>query len=125
MINNCYGGFGLSNAAMDEYHKRCPEKQEVDYFDLDRHDPVMIQIVKEMGTKANRSCSEIELKKIPVQYLQHYSIEEYDGLERVVIHYNTYKIDAAKAILLDQSLSKSDKLTRISAILNADLKALS
>ena len=122
MYNTCYGGFSFSRAAKDEYRKKCPEKEEDDCWDIDRHDPVMVQIVKELGTRANGLCSEIQLKKIPLEYLHHYKIREYDGLERVVIDHNAYKVDKAKAILRDPSLTKSDKLTRVSAVLNADLE---
>ena len=122
MINARYGGFGISKEGMEEYHKRCPGTDEIDYYDIARHDPVMIQIIKEMGAQVNDTYSHIKLKKIPSQYVRHYSIHEYDGMESVTIDYNTYKIDMSKEILRDQNLSKSDKLTRISAILNADLR---
>lgn len=122
MVNTCYGGFGLSEAAMDEYRKRCPGNENVDYYDIDRHDPVMVQILKQMGEAAFGAFSRIKLKKIPVQYLDHYSISEYDGLEHVVIHYNSYKIDTAKAILRDRHLNKTEKLLRVSAVLNAELR---
>ena len=85
MLNTCNGEFSFSDAAMDEYRKRCPEKEKVDYWNMDRHDPVMVQIVKEMGKRANGSRSKIELKKIPLEYLHHYVIAEDDGLEVVMI----------------------------------------
>lgn len=122
MFNTCYGGFSFSKAAMDEWHKLCPGKDTVRCWNIDRHDPVMVQIVKEMGARANGSFSKIELKKIPLEYLHHYEIGEYDGLEAVVINYNAYKIDTAKEILRDQNLTKVEKLARVSAVLNAELE---
>ena len=121
MINECYGGFSVSNSAINEYRKRCPEKEAVCNYDVDRDDAVMIQIFKEMGERANGKHAQIKLQQIPARYARHYSIGEYDGLEHVVIHYNAYKIHAAKEILSDKNLTKSEKLTRISTVLNADL----
>jgi len=122
MYNTCYGGFSFSKAAMDEWHKRCPGKDKVRCWNMDRHDPVMVQIMKEMGKTANGNFSKIELKKIPLEYLHHYEIGEYDGLEGVVINYNAYKIDTAKEILRDQTLTKAEKLARVAAVLNAELE---
>jgi hypothetical protein len=122
MFNASYGGFSFSKAAMEEYQKRCPEKDWIEDWKMDRHDPVMVRIVKEMGNRANGSFSNIQLQKIQSDFLHHYKISEYDGLENVVIDYNAYRIDTAKAILRDTNLTKSDKLARVSAVLNSELK---
>ena len=123
MLNVCFGGFGLSDEAMDEYRKQCPGKEDIDDYTIDRHDPVMVNIVKEIGTRsAGSAFAEIRLVSIPSQYVKYYSIHEYDGRESVAIHYNKYKINSAKEILQDQTLTKSDKLARLSAILYADLE---
>ena len=121
MVNTCYGGFSISEAAMDEYRRRCPDRQEFEYYHIDRHDPVMVEIVKELGTRANGLVAQIELRRIPALYAGHYSIGEYDGMENVVIHRNTYKVDATRAILLNRALTKSEKLARVSAVLNTDI----
>jgi hypothetical protein len=122
MLNVCYGGFGLSNEAMEEYRRRCPGKDDVEDDSIDRHDSVMVNIVKEIGTRsAGAAFAEIRLVSIPSQYVKYYSINEYDGNESVTIHYNRYKINSAKETLQDPTLTKSDKLERLSAILYADL----
>jgi hypothetical protein len=117
MYNTCYGGFSLSDAAVDEFRRRCPEALEVNARNVERHDPVMVQIVREMGAKANGMCAKIELKRIPAEYQNHYKIGEYDGLEGVQLQYNKYRVDAVREILKDRALSKSDKLARIAAVM--------
>jgi hypothetical protein len=47
----------------------------------------------------------------------HYTINEYDGTEDVVIEYNTYKVDQTRAILGDRTTSKAEKLARIAAVM--------
>jgi len=131
VINDCYGGFGLSPKAEVEYIKRklgkkaffyeshysknhtksiytkislslaekafCPhvvtkdlgasptsEEMNEYYFsegDIDRADPILIQIVEELGKKANGQCAELKIVEIPdgIRWV----ISEYDGIERV------------------------------------------
>lgn len=46
-----------------------------------RDDPVLVQVVEELGEKANGSCSKLEIMEIGDSK---YHINEYDGLESVV-----------------------------------------
>lgn len=124
MVNRCYGGFGLSEKAVAEYCKIMGLDNEDGIVDLQRHDPQLLKIVKAMGTKqASGRYANIELQRIPAQYVNHYSICEYDGMETLVINYNAYKVDSAKEILRNKELSKSEKLARVTALLNADLES--
>lgn len=55
-----------------------------DYFyegDIERTDPVLIEIVREMGEKANGGCAELEIVCVPDGV--DWEIEEYDGNEWV------------------------------------------
>ena len=105
VINTCYGGFGITDEAMKMYLERkgIPYKmvksefstwnheyfekadpnqeQEVpDTFDLERDDPVLIEVIEELGLeRAAGSCAELEIEDIPKGTL--YRIEEYDGRE--------------------------------------------
>ena len=115
MINECFGGFGFSPEAISKYRKANPEQNP---NQIERRDPVMIQIVKEMGKRANGHHALIVIETIPEQYINHYSITSNDGFESVEIHYEKYKIDIAKSILNDGSLTDSEKLARIDAVLN-------
>lgn len=126
MINTRFGGFGFSEKAIAMYSER--KQYPLSYAavtssDIPRDDPVMIQIVKELGPLANESVSQIDIVTIPEQYSRHYTIEDYDGDECICIHYDKYKVDSAKAILCDSSIpTPEEMLARISAVLNADLK---
>jgi hypothetical protein len=163
MVNDCFGGFGFSKQASEEYVKRSrnlpvakvdcdtiplllpqsantskqsqqqtsggdldhneePNFRAINAYNIKRHDPLMIQIVKELGEKANGFCAQISIETIPSQYINHYSIEDYDGSERVVIHYNKYKVDSAKDLLRNPTLTNFEKIARISALLHAPLK---
>ena len=46
-----------------------------------RTDPTMIQVVEELGTKANGRCAELKIVEIPDG--MHYTIEEFDGKEHI------------------------------------------
>ena len=103
VINKCYGGFGLSEEAVLLYAKKkglnlivqrdkglkinhyyLNEKKDGNYFserDIQRNDPILIEVVNELGEKADGFCSELKIVEIPddVEWI----IEEYDGKEWV------------------------------------------
>lgn len=134
VINKCYGGFGLSAAAIlryaeiagfkvfgytddhsTSYEKRMfnrvpmPIKDEDDYFliywlkddlgeridnhslnhgcewfhdrDIQRHDPILIQVVEEMGENADGEHAELRIVEIPDGV--EYEISDYDGIEHI------------------------------------------
>jgi multidrug efflux pump subunit AcrB len=81
----------------------------------------MVQIVREMGSGASGRYSHVELEDIPAEYVEHYIIQEYDGRESLVIQYDAYKVDTAKSILKDQTITLKQRLARVSAVLNAEL----
>ena len=101
VINKCYGGFGLSEEAVLLYAKKkglnlivqrdkglkinhyyINEKKDGNYFserDIQRNDTILIEVVNELGEKADGFCSELKIVEIPddVEWI----IEEYDGKE--------------------------------------------
>ena len=103
VINKCYGGFGLSEEAVLLYAKKkglnlvvqrykdlklnhyyLNEKKDGNYFsegDIQRNDPTLIEVVEELGEKADGTYSELKIVEIPddVEWI----IEEYDGKEWV------------------------------------------
>lgn len=101
VINNCYGGFNLSNAAIKRYaelvglelteEKNYPGSSYSswrdtagNYFsdgDLRRDDPVLVQVVKELGKKTNGMCANLVIEEIPTGTL--YRITKYDGYENI------------------------------------------
>jgi hypothetical protein len=121
VINTCFGGFDLSDSACLEYTARTSRK--VDAYDMERDDPVLVQIVKELGSRANGIYSKLSIRRIPAQYAKFYTIHEYDGNESVEIHYDAYRVAAAKAILKDAHLTRMERIARATAVLGADLEA--
>lgn len=102
VINNCYGGFGLSNEAFDwliehglgkGYYQENPnyipnskgylsnQKYYLSYTpEIPRHHPLLVQCVEELGNKANGPFSDLIVVEISGN---EYLIDEYDGLESI------------------------------------------
>ena len=80
VINSCYGGFGLSNKALDMY-EQLSNKSEVYANELDRTDPILIQVVETLGAEANGRFAKLRIIEIPDDI--EWEITEYDGNELV------------------------------------------
>jgi hypothetical protein len=61
------------------YNKKHSEQTWYDR-DISRHDPILVQVVEEMGDKANGPHARLAIEEVFHQY----RIEEYDGNETVV-----------------------------------------
>lgn len=89
VINRCFGGFGLSTAAEALYKER---KGVTDpnwyYYDLERDDPVLVQVVEELGDEANTPYSDLHIVEIPDGIS--WFIHEYDGLEHIAESHRTW-----------------------------------
>jgi hypothetical protein len=93
IINKCYGGYGLSNEAIALYLTKkgieysfdgrnfIVDDQRFFVYTIQRHDPVLIEVIKELGNKANGSCAELQIISIPKH--AGYSLDEYDGMETI------------------------------------------
>ena len=79
VYNRSHGGFSLSAAAAARYAEL--KGGDVSRRDIPRHDPVLVQVVEEMGADANGLCAELAIKEIPEGSA--YRIEEYEGKEVV------------------------------------------
>lgn len=101
LLNKCYGGYGLSNEAVRLYlikkniEFRLNPKCSTGHFkyymiegndqfsdhNIPRTDPVIIQVVRDLGKKANGRCAELVITSIPDGC--EYYIDEYDGMESI------------------------------------------
>lgn len=85
LYNNCYGGFGLSEAAMIMYKQKAgidPETR-IYHWDIDRADPILIEVVETLGLELSGDrYSELAIAEIPSGVK--YRIDEYDGNESVM-----------------------------------------
>jgi hypothetical protein len=84
VYNSCYGGFSLSNKAINwllNHGYQIPEGRNfLIEYDVPRHHPLLVQCVEELGEEANGECSELKIKEIEED---HYRINDYDGMETV------------------------------------------
>jgi len=116
IVNRCYGGFGLSDAAYErlielgiplvEYKegrtedhthqilKRDEKSAFTDqaYWDTwtreERTHPLLVQVVEELGKAANNSYSDLEVIEIPDDV--EWQVEEYDGREWIAEKHRTW-----------------------------------
>ena len=95
--NACYGGFGLSEAALimlaelkgfdlagldHRYSCFANDDYSVSFSaPEDRADEDLIKVIETLGKKANGSCSKLAIKEIPEG--APYEVTEYDGYEDV------------------------------------------
>jgi hypothetical protein len=56
--------------------------------EIDRDDPILVQVVEELGNEANGDCAKLRVVEIPdgVEWI----IEEYDGLEHIAESHRTW-----------------------------------
>lgn len=85
VINNCYGGFGLSELAKQRY-KELTSKELSN--SIERNCPILIQVVEELGSEANSSYAELKIVEIPNDV--NWYIEEYDGQKWVTEVHRTW-----------------------------------
>ncbi len=89
VINTCYGGFRLSNEALKLYED-LSGKKEVDDMDIERNDPILIDIIETLGIeKSSSGYSELKIVDIPDGI--NYTICEYDGNEWVAEVHRTWE----------------------------------
>ena len=112
VVNGCFGGFGLSDAAISRYAEIAgiplysyqidgwtswylvprdvydaldrDDRNEV-YFSADalpRTDPALVQVVEELGPAANGNFAELYI--VELEPGTRYRIDEYDGTESVM-----------------------------------------
>jgi hypothetical protein len=96
VYNRCYGGFSLSDKAMDRMvelgyplelnPKWKPDSKSIFNYkyltylrDISRHDPILVQVVEELGEEANGECANLAIEEVKGPY----RINEYDGSESV------------------------------------------
>lgn len=88
VINRCFGGFGLSEEALEEYKTRKSIGEDIWSWDIDRNDPVLIDIVESMDKRANGDFAKLEIVEIPDDV--EWQIKEHDGLEHIAEKHRTW-----------------------------------
>jgi hypothetical protein len=89
VINDCHGGFGLSDAAVVRYMQLIGQtEQDFAHRDLDRDDPYLVQVVKEMGDAASGPHAKLKIVEIPGDV--DWFVSEYDGAEWIAEKHRTW-----------------------------------
>jgi hypothetical protein len=90
VYNGCFGGFGMSDKAIDRYWELKGEPAPSDWWPIDvsRTDPFLVQVVEELGEDSSGGWGNLQIRDVPTGTL--YRIEEYDGFESVILQ-NEYK----------------------------------
>ena len=89
VINDCYGGFGLSEEAIERYKDLAGITDPSWYGrEVARDDPYLVKVVKELGTTAGGPHANLKIVEIPGDVSWH--IAEYDGVEWVAEDHRTW-----------------------------------
>lgn len=89
VYNACYGGFNLSKLALERLAELgCPGASDALQhsfcgcycFDIPRHDPLLVQVVEELGDEASGQCARLRIEEIEGD---RYLIDDYDGRETI------------------------------------------
>ena len=80
VFNACFGGFGVSQAAWERYVELGGKAESG--WDIERTDPILVQVVEELGERANGMCARLYIADVPAG--TKYRIDEYDGSESVM-----------------------------------------
>jgi hypothetical protein len=87
VINACYGGFGLSKEALALYNERSGTTITYER-DIERNNPILVEIVEQLGEDASSSFAELKVVEIPDDVV--WGIEEYDGNEWIAEKHRTW-----------------------------------
>ena len=90
VINVQHGGFGLSDEAMQLYKilTGIPPQNPVVYWKIARDSPQLVQIVEQLGERANTRYSRLKVVEVPKGV--EWEVHEYDGLEWVAENHRTW-----------------------------------
>lgn len=104
LVSKYAGGFSYSEEAVRRY---C-ELKSIDFdtytdpkgYDIPRTDPVMIDVVQELGSKrASSGASNIVIEIVPWKYRKHYEIRESSGHEVIELDVSGLKLARLKHLM--------------------------
>jgi len=85
-VNECFGGFGLSNEAARRlldlgYTPEYMSKSYSSVDDIPRHHPLLLQVLEELGEKAVTKFSRVVIKEVESPLYRIISEDGYESLE--------------------------------------------
>jgi hypothetical protein len=88
VVNRCFGGFGLSEAAYKELNIPWDGYGFAFRGDEERCDPALVACVAKLGKAANGRCAKLCVVEVPDDV--EWQIEDYDGSEHVAEKHRTW-----------------------------------
>jgi len=88
VINDCYGGFGLSKKALEKL-ALIKNKPDISENTIDRDDSDLVSVVEAMDEESWTRYSKLKIVEIPEGV--EWQIEEYDGLEWIAEKHRTWR----------------------------------
>lgn len=98
VINNCYGGFGLSDKALELIAQRKNTTERINHWGLQRDDADLIAVIEELGTAAEGNCSELKIEEFDKGVC--YTISEYDGSESIEYYIPVTAVELANGLTI-------------------------
>jgi hypothetical protein len=90
VINKSFGGFSLSDKAVELYFEKKGEEASPDFsnYYMNRTDTVLVDVVETLGAEADGQYAELAVVEIPdgISYV----IDEYDGMEHIAERHRTW-----------------------------------
>ena len=120
LYNSCYGGFSISDEAVNELKKRLPNEnitKTLFQIQNNRTHPVILEVYHLLGSaRFSGKHARIEVEYIDTKYKDFIRISDYDGVEDIVTDINSYKLYKIQEIINSTSLSDSEKIKEIKNI---------
>lgn len=127
LYNSCYGGWGPSDKAIQLYNM---EMKQIDpnfteitsyqLYNIYRHDKILVQIYYKMGEEFDRKYSKTKVKTILKKYKDYYDIDEYDGLEEIIINNIEYEMDELQnkiKSILKNDMTNDEKINELNKLI--------
>ena len=91
VINDCHGGFSLSDVGIARYLELADLKITGNFYarDIPRDDVALVQMVEELGKKSWGHCARLKVVEIPEDV--NWYVEDYDGLEWIAERHRTWR----------------------------------
>lgn len=92
VINRCFGGFSLSDQAWAEWCRRKGWNSDDENLHdrmIERDCPILVEIVEEMGERANGDFADLKIVEIPADVF--WELGEYDGQEWIAEQHRTWR----------------------------------
>ena len=97
VINRCYGGYGISEEAERILLMTLGEEGS---NEMERHNPVFVSLVENMGEAVNGSFAKLEV--IEIEDGLDYDVDEYDGYESVTEYISVYEHELRSGLSEDK-----------------------